>query len=66
MSSAYKCDKCGEFSEGEPCRRRWRRYGSSGFTGWTDSHTIYSAELCLDCAEDIDEMLADILRNGEQ
>jgi hypothetical protein len=61
MTDAYKCDKCGEFSEGSPCRRKYRSYTSVGITGWTSGKTKTKGELCPGCAESVDEQIAELL-----
>jgi hypothetical protein len=58
MSSAFKCDSCGDYYDGEPNRRKYREYRSEGLTGWADSHTITGAELCDGCAKYADDAVA--------
>jgi hypothetical protein len=60
MTDAYKCDRCDEYREGSPCRRKYRSYASRGITGWTDSTTKSKAELCPECAETADQEVAEL------
>lgn len=61
MTDAYKCDRCGDFSEGSPCRRKYRSYMDvSAWSGWTDATTKAKAELCPDCAAVVDEAVEEL------
>lgn len=65
MSDAFKCERCGDYNDGSPCRRKYRSYaGVSAFSGWTDGTTKTKAELCEDCASTVDQRVAYLL-SGE-
>lgn len=62
MSSAFKCERCGDYNDGTPCRRKYRSYaGASAFSGWTDGTTKTKAELCEDCANLVDSRVKELI-----
>jgi len=65
MSDAFKCERCGDYQDGSPCRRKYRSYaGVSAFSGWTDGSTRSKAELCAECADVVDDRIHALL-NGD-
>lgn len=59
MTKAFKCDKCGNYEEGDPMRWRVSKFFSvSPFSGWSDRITERKAELCRDCEEELEDVFS--------
>lgn len=61
MASAFKCDRCSEFDEGLPEIRRWETLKQSALGGYTSGKTLKTAELCDNCAERVDYIVAEFI-----
>lgn len=65
MTDAFGCDRCGELHEGTPEIRRWETLKKNAFTGYTTGEKLGTAELCADCAERIDHIVAAFIDGTE-
>lgn len=58
MGNAFECDRCEDLYPGKPQRFMLRQYHSVTLSGWTDSHSKFSAELCEECSEELERYAA--------
>jgi hypothetical protein len=64
MSTAFKCDRCGEFHDGKSKIYKVAHYHRLRL-GMSDGTTILRAELCDSCATHLEEMVVEWEKNDE-